>query len=81
MSAEKKIQTNVKQAVPFFGVSSLEASLRFYVDGLGCRMTNRSFVRKGTIHGTPAANWEKAYTSASCVKTRSRFITKRRRGE
>ena len=30
---------NVKQAVPFFGVSNMEASLRFYVDGLGFDMT------------------------------------------
>jgi uncharacterized glyoxalase superfamily protein PhnB len=30
---------NVKQAVPFFGVTNMEASLRFYVDGLGFRMT------------------------------------------
>ena len=26
---------NVHQAVPFFGVKDIEASLRFYVDGLG----------------------------------------------
>jgi lactoylglutathione lyase len=26
---------NVRQAVPFFGVTNMEASLRFYVDGLG----------------------------------------------
>ena len=26
---------NVKQAVPFFGVTNMETSLRFYVDGLG----------------------------------------------
>lgn len=26
---------NVRQAVPFFGVTDIEASLRFYVDGLG----------------------------------------------
>ncbi|HEX7831474.1 MAG TPA: VOC family protein [Thermoanaerobaculia bacterium] len=26
---------NVKQAVPFFNVSNMETSLRFYVDGLG----------------------------------------------
>jgi lactoylglutathione lyase len=26
---------NIKQAVPFFGISDIEASLRFYVDGLG----------------------------------------------
>jgi lactoylglutathione lyase len=31
---------NVKQAVPFFGVTSMESSLRFYVDGLGFRMKN-----------------------------------------
>lgn len=41
MSVEKRTETNVKQAVPFFGVSSMEASLRFYVDGLGFRMTNQ----------------------------------------
>ncbi len=41
MSAERKNQTNVKQAVPFFGVSSMEASLRFYVDGLGFVMTKK----------------------------------------
>jgi len=32
-------QPNVKEAVPFFGVASMEQSLRFYVDGLGCQMT------------------------------------------
>ena len=32
---------NVRQAVPFFGVTDIEASLRFYVDGLGCTLTNQ----------------------------------------
>ncbi len=32
---------NVKQAVPFFGVTNMEASLRFYVDGLGFEMKYR----------------------------------------
>lgn len=41
MSVEKTTTTNVKQAVPFFGVSNMEASLRFYVDGLDFQMTNR----------------------------------------
>ena len=41
MSVEKTATTNVKQAVPFFGVSSMEASLRFYVDGLGFVMTKK----------------------------------------
>ncbi len=34
-------QTNVKQAVPFFGVSNIEESIRYYVDGLGFQMTNK----------------------------------------
>ncbi len=29
---------NVKQAVPFFGVADMEASLRFYIDGLGFKL-------------------------------------------
>ena len=32
---------NVKQAVPFFRVSDMETSLRFYVDGLGCTISKR----------------------------------------
>jgi catechol 2,3-dioxygenase-like lactoylglutathione lyase family enzyme len=31
--------TSVKQTVPFFGVRDIDASLRFYVDGLGFTMT------------------------------------------
>lgn len=30
---------NVQQAVPFFGVRDIEASVRYYVDGLGFRKT------------------------------------------
>jgi uncharacterized glyoxalase superfamily protein PhnB len=32
------VGANVKQAVPFFGVTNMEASLRFYLDGLGFTM-------------------------------------------
>jgi catechol 2,3-dioxygenase-like lactoylglutathione lyase family enzyme len=32
---------NVKQAVPFFGVKDIDASLRFYVEGLGFRLANK----------------------------------------
>ena len=39
MNVENRKQTNVKQAVPFFAVSNIEESLRFYVDGLGFEMT------------------------------------------
>ena len=38
MSTAPVASVNVKQAVPFFGVTNMEASLRFYVDGLGFKM-------------------------------------------
>jgi len=40
MSTAPAVNTNVKQSVPFFGVTHMEASLRFYVDGLGFQMKN-----------------------------------------
>jgi lactoylglutathione lyase len=39
---------NVQQAVPFFMVSNLEASLRFYVDGLGFQKT-KEWIDDGTL--------------------------------
>ena len=41
MATQTNPESNVKQAVPFFMVTNLEASLRFYVDGLGFTMTNQ----------------------------------------
>lgn len=41
MSADPLAPPNVKQAVPFLGVTDIEASLRFYVDGLGFAITNQ----------------------------------------
>ncbi len=45
MSAETITKTvtaaNVKKAVPFFGVTNMEASLQYYVDGLGFEMANK----------------------------------------
>lgn len=38
MTTAPPTNVNVKQAVPFFGVTNMEASLRFYVDGLGFEM-------------------------------------------
>ncbi len=35
------MSVNVKQAVPFFGVTDMESSLRFYVDGLGFTIKRR----------------------------------------
>jgi catechol 2,3-dioxygenase-like lactoylglutathione lyase family enzyme len=39
---------NITQAVPFFGVKDIEASLRFYIDGLGFTMT-RHWAPEGRI--------------------------------
>jgi lactoylglutathione lyase len=41
---ERKIAVNVEQSVPFFGVTNIEASLRFYVDGLGFELKNKWIV-------------------------------------
>jgi catechol 2,3-dioxygenase-like lactoylglutathione lyase family enzyme len=40
MSQEQVSDTNIKQAVPFFGVADIERSIHFYVDGIGFKMTN-----------------------------------------
>jgi len=40
MHTDATAAPNVKQAVPFFMVTDIEASLRFYVEGLGCVMTH-----------------------------------------
>jgi catechol 2,3-dioxygenase-like lactoylglutathione lyase family enzyme len=41
VSSGTTTQANVEQAVPLFAVSSMDASLKFYVDGLGFVMTNK----------------------------------------
>ena len=41
MSIDAVVTPNVKQAVPFLRVTDIEASLRFYLDGLGCKLTNQ----------------------------------------
>ena len=40
-TVETKIEANVQQAVPFFMVHDMEASLRFYIDGLGFTKTEQ----------------------------------------
>jgi catechol 2,3-dioxygenase-like lactoylglutathione lyase family enzyme len=41
MSTETKTEVNVQQTVPFLWVSNMEASLRFYVEGLGFVMKHQ----------------------------------------
>jgi hypothetical protein len=48
MADHATAEPNVKQAVPFFGVASMEASLRFYVDGLRFTMT-RKWIDEGKL--------------------------------
>lgn len=50
---------NIQQAVPFFMVTSMEASLKFYVDGLGFTVTN-----SWTPHGKIEWCWLKAGDAA-----------------
>ena len=52
MDTDTKPEANVEQAVPFFRVTSMEASLRFYVDGLGFQM-----MRKWTPDGDGKVRW------------------------
>jgi catechol 2,3-dioxygenase-like lactoylglutathione lyase family enzyme len=48
---ENQIATtsNVKQAVPFFLVSNIEQSVRYYVEGLGFEMT-RKWINEGKLN-------------------------------
>ena len=48
MTATTTTVSNVKQAVPFFMVTDIDASLRFYVDGLGAAKTNQ-WIPEGRI--------------------------------
>ena len=48
---------NVKQAVPFFGVTNMESSLRFYVDGLGFKMTNYWIPDRTEDHPDGRIHW------------------------
>jgi predicted lactoylglutathione lyase len=41
MNHKIESEPNVKQAVPFFRVADIEASVRYYCDGLGFGMTNQ----------------------------------------
>jgi lactoylglutathione lyase len=41
MHVSPTTETNVQQAVPLFSVNEMDRSLRFYVDGLGFRVTKR----------------------------------------
>ena len=48
MNLKTEPEPNVRQAVPFFAVSNIEASVRYYVDGLGFEMT-RQWIDEGKL--------------------------------
>jgi predicted lactoylglutathione lyase len=48
MSSTPTLRSNVKQAVPFFMVKNIDASINFYVNGLGFYM-NESWVDQGKL--------------------------------
>ena len=48
MTVEGNTGTTVKQAVPFFGVSDIDASVRYYVEGLGFE-TTKKWIHKGQL--------------------------------
>jgi lactoylglutathione lyase len=41
MQTQTSVESNVQQAVPFFLVQNIEASVQYYVDGLGFTMTKK----------------------------------------
>jgi len=48
MSASSPVKANVTQVIPFFCITDMERSLRYYVDGLGFTRTNQ-WVVEGEI--------------------------------
>jgi lactoylglutathione lyase len=48
VNANVNPDVNVEQVVPFFMVSNIEASLHFYVDGLGFKRTNQ-WIHEGKL--------------------------------
>ena len=48
MAEASSAPVNVRQAVPFLAVSSMTSSLRFYVDGLGFKMT-KNWIVEGQV--------------------------------
>ena len=44
MSAEPQLAHNVRQVVPFFCITDMDRSLRYYIDGLGFTRTNQWIV-------------------------------------
>lgn len=57
MTSAYPTSVNVKQAVPFFGVTNMETSLRFYVDGLGFKMKHSWIPEPGEHNADGRIRW------------------------
>jgi uncharacterized glyoxalase superfamily protein PhnB len=57
MAVATVTSVNVKQAVPFFGVTNMESSLLFYVDGLGFKMKNCWIPDRAEDHPDGRIRW------------------------
>jgi lactoylglutathione lyase len=57
MSVAHTASFNVRQAVPFFGVTNMEVSLRFYVDRLGFKMKNQWIPDRDEDHPNGRIRW------------------------
>ncbi|HEU4995835.1 MAG TPA: VOC family protein [Gemmatimonadaceae bacterium] len=73
MSATSFAQVGVQQCVPLLLVRSMEASMRFYIDGLGFSMTNQ-WINKGRLewcwlqHGDAALMLQEVVPADKYVK-------------
>ena len=57
MDSAPATNANIKQAVPFFGVTNMEASLRFYIDGLGFKMKHWWIPDRAEGHADGRIRW------------------------
>ena len=71
------METNVQQAVPFFRVSNIEASVRYYVDGLGFEMTKK-WIDDGQAPLVLAPAWERRPDAAGVSQRRAAMPGRRK---
>jgi len=57
MESAVSSEPNVREAVPFFGVSNMEASLKFYIDGLGFKLKHRWIPDRPEDHPDGRIRW------------------------
>src|SRR5215468_6540917 len=77
MKPENGVEANVRQAVPAFGVTNMERSLRFYLDGLGFKITKK-WIDEGVLRWC----WlELGETALMLQEYRKEFVPQGKLGE